>query len=270
MSAIGSLGSMIKTLTESSPITASIAPLDKNGDEIADDEKAFQYYPETINDTRGVNWVAKHIPGGSHPIYQFISGTDRNISFSTVFTSDENQDSGDIFDKISQGFSLGNLITSIQSTITGKTYPKSKYTVDVAAALSWLRSFTYPTYSTDGYAKAPPFLRLYLPNSGITGQLGGKPTPSSIDVIMTQCDIVYEAFYRQGYPRIAVVNLAFNEVIQAVPGWRFVDREMYDKTFNWRETYVAQLNEHKKAATSGGGLASNLTGFASSLGSLLG
>lgn len=232
MGAIGSLASIVKMFSASPPTVAQLIPLDDFGNErtsgksillngwsrgFPDDKFEFQYFPEQITDNRGVDYASKKIPGGSHPLYQFISGTDRTISFTAFFTADENPDPGDFFDKLTKGFSLASL-SSVASGVFGR-----KHTVDVAAQLAHLRSFTYPTYR-DGYAKAPPVLRLYLPGSNITGTVrGGTEVPGSVDVIMTQCDITYEAFYQQGGMRIAAVNLSFNETIQVGDNWKFVD-----------------------------------------------
>jgi hypothetical protein len=224
--AVGSLAQIVRAFTQAPPVRASMVPLNDDGSENEVMERGFQYFPESVTDTRGVNWVSKVVPGASHPLYQFISGTDRNISFTAFFTSDENPDSGDFFDKLTKGFSLASLLTS----------NKKKHVVNVAAAIAWLRSFTFPTYQS-GYAQSPPIIRLYLPNSGINGQIGGSIVPDSVDVIMTQCDVTYQAFYRQGYPRIASVSLAFNEIIQVGDYWRFVDRENFEDDTQWYDNY---------------------------------
>lgn len=244
MGAIGSLASVVRMFTASAPVKASMVPLRSNGEEDFNGERAFQYFPETIQDTRGVDYAAKKIPGGSHPLYQFIAGTDRTISFTAIFTQDENQDSGDFFDKLTKGFSLSGLLG----------IKEAKNTVDVAAAIAWLRTFTYPTYGNNGYAKAPPVLRLFLPNSGICGNISGRPTPDSIDVIMTQCDVTYEAFYRQGHPRIASVQLSFNETIQVGTGWKFVDAQKLIETSKWVSKYNVKSNRQptKKLSTTEG------------------
>lgn len=49
---------------------------------------SFQYFPETLSDTKAVNYSRKNIPGGSHPLYQWISGGERIISFTAHFSCD--------------------------------------------------------------------------------------------------------------------------------------------------------------------------------------
>lgn len=46
--------------------------------------RSFQYYPETISDSRGVSYSSRDVLGGSHPIYQWTHGSERTISFSAV------------------------------------------------------------------------------------------------------------------------------------------------------------------------------------------
>ena len=49
---------------------------------------AFQYWPETITDSRAVEWNPRAIPGGSHPIYQWTHSGERRLAFTAVFTTD--------------------------------------------------------------------------------------------------------------------------------------------------------------------------------------
>ena len=80
-----------------------------------------------------------------------------------------------------------------------------------------------PTYSqlqgaTSGVVTtfAPRKVRLFLANSGIGlyGGMAGSTTKDSIVAIMTQCDVNIESFFPSGLPRIAVVQLAFDQVAQ--------------------------------------------------------
>jgi len=234
MSAISSLASVVKMAFGSEPVYATIVPLKDDGTQDDDYERGFQYFPETITSTRGANWVAKPVPGGSHPLYQFINGTDHAISFPAIFTADEKPfeaSIGGVLDALSGGF-------SVSSAVGGMFGKVKKHTADVGAAVGWLRSFTYPDYKgKTGEAKPPPVLRLYLPNSGINGKVGNNVVKDSIDVIMTQCDVTYEAFYRSGHPRIVVVQLSFFETVQVGSNWGFVSRTAFDKGSNWASSY---------------------------------
>src|SRR3972149_5875366 len=48
----------------------------------------FQYFSESITDSKAINWNAREIPGASLPIYQWISSGERSVSFTAVFSSD--------------------------------------------------------------------------------------------------------------------------------------------------------------------------------------
>lgn len=182
---------------------------------------AFQYFPETLSDTKRVNWASKEIPGGSLPIKQYVSSGDRTISFTAFFTCDvdliaprrtdtENTSSSQITDAQHRL----SLLTAIG---------QQNRNVDLRAAVVWLRRHMLPVYAALGGATlgtvttfAPRKVRLILTNSGI-GLFGGQAhstTRDSIVAIMTQCDVVMEAFFPSGLPRFITVNLAFDQVAQ--------------------------------------------------------
>ena len=74
MSAIGSVTSMVRGGLVPKAARAYIIPLDPyQADKVVLDElRVFQYFPETIQDTKAVNWQSKEIPGLSHPLYLSI------------------------------------------------------------------------------------------------------------------------------------------------------------------------------------------------------
>jgi hypothetical protein len=168
---------------------------------------AFQYWPETVQDTRPSEWTPRQIPGGSHPIYQWTSGGERAISFTAIFTTDT--DPGE------ENINLPNAyIDKTQGSI-------GRRDLDIRSAISWLRYFTYPRYPSgeDLRAQEPPKCQLHLPNSQI-----GYDGESYVLCVMTQCDVTYEAFFPNGFPRIAEVALSFSEVVQSRSGVRFHSR----------------------------------------------
>lgn len=223
---IASLASIINMFAGSSPVNAELITLDENGRE--DQGRSFQYFPEQINDSKGATYATKSIPGGSHPLYQFITGSERTISFSAIFTNDEDPSPPGILDALQGGLDIGI------DDLLG-----SKYNGPASSAVVWLRSFLYPRYSDPIFKQpyktvvAPPVARLYLPNSGIHGSVKGNLILDSIDCIMTQCDIIYETFYRNGAQRITVANLTFNETVQTgEDNWGFADGAMFESS--WR------------------------------------
>lgn len=195
----------LPALLEAKKSSAGIEELDENGNGTGY-VVGFQYFPESISDSKSVSWASKDIPGGSIPLYQWISSGARTLSFSTVFTTDID-------------FSQSTLST-IPEDLTGRN-------VDIRSAIIWLRRFLLPRYEsgTSGAAvgttltKPPHRLRLYFPNTGI-GLMGGMTTNGSTGVdyvtcIMEKCEVKWETFFPSGYPRIATVDMSFAQIAQA-------------------------------------------------------
>jgi hypothetical protein len=245
-SSIRSLSSLVNMFAGSDPTKAQLVPLDINGREEKTFARAFQYFPENITDSKGVNYATKNIPGGSHPLYQFINGTDRTISYTAIFTSDEDPASPDLLSALQGGLEVGigtltNAITQGPSNALNSS-GGTKHNAPVESAVIWLRSFMYPKYTQDrdlnsklSSPLAPPVCRMYLPNSGIHGTTNsGVLVVDSVDCIMTQCDVVYDTFYRNGKQRITTVNLTFNETIQTGgANWKFADGAAFNRA--WRD-----------------------------------
>jgi len=205
--------------SEETPVRAGMAFWDTSkGEEFEDGFQAFQYFPEKITDSRSAEYASKTVPGGSHPIYTFISGGERSISFDAIFTNEN---------KINSGLS----------------FKEQPYSIDIPQALRWLRTATYPTITNGGISKAPPLVVVYFPNSGIGGSeamdgdsgvssnvgwnvsvpMGSDSvTGSKIIGIMSSANITYEAFHRDGTPRIVTVSIEIKEVVQTKENWRFV------------------------------------------------
>lgn len=192
----------------------------------------LQYFPESISDSKTMNYQQKEIPGGSLPIYQWVSSGERTLAFTATFTTD--------VDLISDP-QLAALIQAPTSGLRDRN-------VDIRSAIAWLRSFTLPRYvngssgggggssvqglapTTSGggngtsgitYTTLPPRrVRLYIPNSGI-GVAGGmfsaqsqQALPDSVVCVMTQCEVEWTAFFPSGFPRIATVQLTFAQIAQ--------------------------------------------------------
>lgn len=159
---------------------------------ISDDVFVFQYWPETLDDSYNPTYDEKTVPGGTHPLYQWVGGSGRDISFTAIFTAEIEPDS--------KGFSA-NVNTSM------------RYNVDVRAALAKLNSFLRPQYSAVANASEmvtipPPRLFLVLGNT----RLGGDR--DEVLVILKSMSVSYQAWFTTGYPRIAEAQLTFSEVVQ--------------------------------------------------------
>jgi hypothetical protein len=168
---------------------------------------AFQYWPETISDTKATNWANKPVPGGNLPLYSWINGGERIISFQAVFTTDVDVTKwpADVNASLVDDDFVGEL----------KAKGLDTRNIDIRGALLWLRSFLMPRYSTDGTYQPPAKCLLQIPGSRI-GLYAGGPNHSddAIVAIMTQCDFDYRAFFPNGVPRVVGVSLAFAQLAQ--------------------------------------------------------
>lgn len=184
---------------------------------------AFQYWPESVVDSRQVEWNPRAIPGGSHPIYQWTHSGERRISFTAVFTNDfEPEEEGEGHDGL-----VDTLVNSVQSSAASiglaGSPPKPgelNRQVDVSSAISWLRWFTYPYYElNDIRVHEPAKIQLVFPGSKMA--YNGQ---DDILCVMTNCEVTYEVFFTNGAPRIAEVALEFAEVVQSGERVRFHSR----------------------------------------------
>ncbi len=210
------LASGIGSGTNSRTSNVAIIELDKD-DKIANTATAalrFQYYPESLSDSKQVNYQRRDIPGASLPLYQWINSGERLLSFQAVFTSD-----------VDLGVKASSNPTLIQRL---SNVGQENRNVDIRSAIIWLRRFVLPTYSNSLVsdvgtliAQAPRKLILVLSGSGVGLSGGGLEASASaksgddgITAIMTQCDVMYESFFPSGLPRIATVQLAFAQIAQ--------------------------------------------------------
>jgi len=175
---------------------------------------AFQYWPESLNDSRPSEWNPRSIPGGSHPIYQWTHGGERRLSFTAVFTRDHapppksKGSGGGLLGDLAQG--LDTLNKDLGGIGLGGPEPDKMRNIPIEAAISWLRYFTYPYYQQDDLRVfEPPKCILVLEGSKL-GHLG----EDDITCVMTTCDVTYEAWFPSGAARIVEVSLEFAEVVQ--------------------------------------------------------
>jgi len=183
---------------------------------------AFQYWPETIQDSRASEWSPKKIAGGSHPIYQWSSGGERRLSFTAMFSTDTAPEehylapgdrgaipAGAILEAGDMGGSGDPYETQSNNPLSG--IEKGSRDLDLRAVVSWLRWYTYPYYTdgNDWKAYEPPKSLLVMPNMGL-----GYAGYDHVTTVMTQCDVTYEACFESGFPRLIEVALEFAEVVQ--------------------------------------------------------
>lgn len=221
----GSLGAQINPSTSD----CCLIELDSDGSPVGSN-LAFQYYPESISDTKAVNYQQKEIFGGSLPLYQWTNGGERSVSFTAVFTCD--------VDLLANSATPGTLNQTLLARL--KAAGEDRRNIDIRSAILWLRQYMIPTYSTQGSADstqpltiAPATLLLSMPGTGIGmygGDAGGgSSTLHSMYCYMTQCDVSIDALFPSGLPRIVTVQLAFAQTGQIAGAVTFPSRtQRYD------------------------------------------
>lgn len=252
MGFLSSLSSVLGTREDRRTASCALVDMDDDGSADVSSRIAFQYFPETITDSYSAEWVQKNIIGGSHPIYQWIHGNARSISFEAVFSADappKGYDSigsnGPLASAASAISDVGAVVGEISKNPLGTAISLAKNaagggkeSIDIAGAIAWLKSKLYPDYQ-NGIALPPPKMLLILPNSGIVSQVsvdttsaGADVAVDSIPVIMLSCNVTYEAFFRSGSPRVANVALEFAETIQiGTNNWNYVSRSDIAKIY---------------------------------------
>lgn len=203
MPGLVSASAALSTQVNERKASAALIPLKPDGTKDGSGLR-FQYWPASISDSKSVNWTPREVPGGSLPIYQWVSSGERLISFTAEFSCDMDLILGD-----------RALVERI------KALGLEDQNVDIRAAVAWLRQFQLPTQATvaGGFdiARAPARLRLVLPGTaiGLTGGLTGENgvDPDEISAVLLGCDVQQEGFFPSGLPRYASVGLSFGQCL---------------------------------------------------------
>ena len=230
--------------------------------------RKFQYFPESISDTKQVGYQPKEVPGGSVPLYQWTGSGERTIAFTAVFSTDvDHMAAQETID-----FSVGGGLASVGGTSGDQTLPPgtterlrsvdgavdATYTRLQAAGvrdrnpyipgmLVWLRRFLIPRYGENAevgvpITKPPHKLLLNIPGSEIElygGQGGFSQRGGGVLCVMTTCDINIEALFPSGNIRLATVSLAFAEVPQRGGVVRFPSSAPLDGFLSWHQQCAA-------------------------------
>lgn len=148
------------------------------------------FFPESLSDTKAVNWDSMELPGGSHPLYQFVSGGERTFSFVAKLLRETKPISG-------------------YNNIDGPIDRRSPFNIDINKAVRFLRSCMYPRYEKSTVRSAP------ICKVKIGGTNFDKKSNGLINCFMTQCDVEVTKWWDDAKttPRVAEVSLAFTEII---------------------------------------------------------
>lgn len=195
----------------------------------------FQFWPESLHDTKSVEYAKKTVLGSSHPLYQFIHGGERSLTFTAVFTRDR-----------APSLSEGILNSSGVVGAIANTPFVDDYNADINATVWALRRFMYPSYGTGDLKAFPPeFIQLQMDNTAIGGY-GFHPV-DIMDCIMSRCDVTYHAWFPSGAPRYITVDLEFWETIQGDQSnpadIRYVDRMSFSNAW---EMYLSRQGIPRK------------------------
>lgn len=150
----------------------------------------FQFFPEQITDQRSNS--VEHItpPGFSLPVPTLAGASERIIGMRLTFARER---------WVGRGVK--------------DSFRWDKYNFDVAACVQAVRSYAYPIGATafglNGGISPQPFM-LTLP-----GTLIGI-TSDTIGAILTSYNVTYVAFFPDGQPRLAHVDMTMSEVLMNV------------------------------------------------------
>lgn len=214
MAGLGSLVSGIKNVSDRRRADVYLMELDSDGQTKDGTDRRFQYFPETVSDSKAINYAAKEIPGASLPLYQWVNSGARTITFTAIFTTDVDF----IGDSDKSAEAIKNMKDRLKASgVEGEN-------VYIPGAITWLRRYMLPRYSSTEstgvgtpLVQPPPTLILGFPKAAHFERAGGTHIISdagAFPVIMTSCDVSYEAFFPSGTPRIATVSLSFAEIAQ--------------------------------------------------------
>ena len=186
-----------------------IVPLGEDGkltkDEFGkgDGKRILQYWPESLSDSKGANWQSRDIPGAPLPIYQWVNGSERPLSFTATFSRDMDGEIGEDIDE-------------------------DKHNVDIDAAVAWLRMLESNDYRPVGdmqAAIAPPTLWLmfmgtklgYNDNANVP-KVDSYTYDSGIYCILNNVEVERVDWFPSGRPKFANVSLSFLETMQIGAG----------------------------------------------------
>jgi hypothetical protein len=233
MSVFSSVSSALGTKQDNRVSAVSLLEIAADGSLDTDSMQSFQYFPETITDSRSVNWIEKNVVGGSHPIYQWTYGSARTIGFEAVFTNEIAPTPFNLPPNSSVASSiesLGTVAGSVAKNPLGTTLALAKgsnpsyYSVNIPAAIAWLRALTYPLYgppqsvSTANKRSAP---RGQGTTASVTGLSGSRPSggPTVGNSSKNAGNIIANAPPKLllVMPNSGIASLAYGNLVDSIP-----------------------------------------------------
>jgi hypothetical protein len=179
----------------------------------------LQFWPDSITDSKTMNYANIELPGQSNPLYHFVGGGPRNISFSTYMYRERIEE------------------VSNSETVAGKNPQGAQYSKDIGAYVSNLRAYMSPRHNTSAGIMMPPTrLKVFFGGSKKTEMSTGlrlqgiNGDNNVLDCIMTAMNVNYIKFFPNGVPRIATLDFTFEQIIQVGTEARYQDPSTFDTT----------------------------------------
>jgi len=182
----------------------------------------FLLNPSTYEDTKTANWAEHSIPGQSDPVYQWMAGGPRIVSFEALVTNDTSVFK---FDHIKSDERRKNLGTQVVSTLASALFgvnnlskgqkpksPKSSKTgtLDISGHLNYYRSLLYPKYNEGNnpgrLQQSPPLIVLYVGSAINIEPVAASVSPDSDVWILTDLRIRVTKQLSNLAPMEAIVN----------------------------------------------------------------
>jgi len=207
-------------------VSASLGKIKPNGE--LGELHFFQLNPESISETKPSNWVAHQVPGQAAPVYQWVSGGPRTVSFEALVTKDISEFPG--VPPKSPAEQLGdavlNVVGSIASSLLGVALPPLSgllsgaagsgdgLALNIATELDFYRSLLKPKYDKQGSLESsPPLVVLYF------GDTFGEEPNNPLEKIdkysqlwaLTNLDIKITKWLPNLSPMEAMVSFQFAE-----------------------------------------------------------
>lgn len=190
----------------------------------------------SISESKSANWVKHYVPGQSDPLMQWISGTEKTISFSALVTKDvaqnptvyENNDGSiwnlvikpELYERYANADDVPASIlesTNAINDVPGRTFEISKvtkpsrpyWTRSIQPQLDFYRSLVIPRQGTSAaFTKTPPLV--YLRMGTI---LGERSEVESQKFILLNYSMNITEFSPELEPTKAIVTFTFVEYV---------------------------------------------------------
>ena len=179
---------------------ASMMGIDPETGEMVLEEQAFQFWPESVQDSIEIGWEPKQVPAMSHSLMQWSGNGGRTFSFELEMIR--------VMKPLAKQPTPFGLPPEDPANEANQPF-----NVNIEYMISWFRSFCYPFYEETAAgvrrAKAPPIAILHMPNMALN-----EDGSDIIFAVVTGCDVTYEKSFSDGQPRQVKLSLTLKQVIE--------------------------------------------------------